>query len=65
VRRGGGAVDRDLHAVDAERGDPVGGGVVDAAAVGLELERDAAAARRSNTSQLCATPSGSPPPKAT
>jgi hypothetical protein len=42
VRRGGRAVDRDLHAIDAERGDAVGGGVVDAAAVGLELERDAA-----------------------
>ena len=41
VRRGGRAIDRDLHALHGERGEAVGGGVVDAAAVGLELERDA------------------------
>ena len=39
--RRGRAVDGDLHALDAKRGQPVGGGVIDAAAVGLELERDA------------------------
>jgi hypothetical protein len=43
VRGGCRAVDRDLHAVDAQRGEAVRGRVVDAAAVGLELERDAAA----------------------
>ena len=43
VRRRGRTVHRDLHALNAERRQPVGGGVVDAAAVGLELERDAGA----------------------
>ena len=43
VRCRGRAVDRDLHALDGERRQAIGGGVVDAAAVGLELERDAAA----------------------
>jgi len=42
VRGGGGAVDRDLHAVDGELGKPFGAGRVDAAAVGLELDGDAA-----------------------
>ena len=41
VRGGGRAVDRDLDALHGERREAVGGGVVDAAAVGLELERDA------------------------
>nr|HET7859480.1 hypothetical protein [Caldimonas sp.] len=43
VRRGGRAVDRDLDAVDGELGEAVGAAVVDAAAVGLELDRDAIA----------------------
>src|SRR5262249_60567524 len=38
VRGGGGPVDRDLDAADGERLDPVGGHVVDATAVGLDLE---------------------------
>jgi hypothetical protein len=42
VRRGGGAVDRDLDAIDGELGNPVGAVRVDAAAVGLELDGDAA-----------------------
>ncbi len=42
VRGRAGAVDGNLHAIDAERGDPVGRDGVDAAAVGLELEGDAA-----------------------
>jgi hypothetical protein len=42
VGRGGRTVDRDLHAVDGELGEAVGAGGVDAAAVGLELDRDAA-----------------------
>src|SRR5205085_8501152 len=42
VRARGRAVDRDLHAIDGERGDAVGRGGVDPAAVGLELEGDAA-----------------------
>jgi hypothetical protein len=35
------AVDRDLDAVDSKRREPVGGGIVDAAAVGFDLERNA------------------------
>src|SRR5215467_1825725 len=38
VRGGGGPVHRDLDAPDCERLDPVGGHVVDATAVGLDLE---------------------------
>jgi hypothetical protein len=38
----GRAVDGNLHALDGEFGQTVGGGIVDAAAIGLELERDAA-----------------------
>src|SRR5262252_8260080 len=37
-RQGGGPVDRDLDAADGERLDPVGGHVVDATAIGLDLE---------------------------
>jgi hypothetical protein len=40
VHGGGGAVDRDLHALHVERGDAVGRAVVDAARVGLELDGD-------------------------
>jgi hypothetical protein len=42
VRRRGGAVDRDLHAVDSQLDEAIGGRRVDAAAVGLELEGDVA-----------------------
>ena len=35
-------VHRNLHALDGERREPVGCGIVDAAAIGLELEGDAA-----------------------
>src|SRR5262249_61192795 len=42
VRGGRGAVDRDLHALDAKRSQALGRALVDASAVGLELERDAA-----------------------
>jgi hypothetical protein len=42
VRGGAGAVHRDLHALDAEPGQALGGALVDAAAVGLDLERDPA-----------------------
>jgi hypothetical protein len=42
VGRGGGTVDRDLHAVDGQLDEAVGGRRIDAAAVGLELEGDVA-----------------------
>ena len=41
VRRSGGAVDGNLHALDAKRCQPVRSGVIDAAAIGLELQCDA------------------------
>ena len=42
VRRCGGAVHRDLHAFDGKARQALGRALVDAAAVGLDLERDAA-----------------------
>jgi hypothetical protein len=51
--------------LDGEFGQAVGGGIVDAAAIGLEsLRATLPAVRTSKRSQQYATPSGSPPPKA-
>jgi len=56
---GGCTIDRDLHTLRRECNQAVGGGIVDVAAVGFELEATPARASRSNMSQQCGTPSGS------